>query len=83
MKKVAKATLHFHRPGHDGNQPSDMSGRLPSESWITEDLLLETQKVWSGMYGRVISAGEALEILRSVKSLAEVMWNIVHKRMTP
>jgi len=41
--------------------------------WITDDLLAETQTVWSRAYGRAIGADEAVEILTNVKRLAEVL----------
>lgn len=60
-----------------------MPGRLPTDAWMTEELILDTQKVWSGIYGRVLSAEEALDILRNVKGLAEVLWDITRKKATP
>jgi hypothetical protein len=84
MKKVAKATLHFPGPGHDRSQPAVASGRLPSETWITDEFLAETQRHWSEAYGRLLSADEALEILRNVKGVADVLWDIImRKRMAP
>ena len=44
-----------------------------SAEWITDELLEHTRKVWSKMYGRVISPDEAVEILMNVKKLAEVL----------
>ena len=41
--------------------------------WITEDLLRETQEVWSGIYGYRISPADAVEILTNVKNLAECL----------
>ena len=43
-----------------------------SAQWITDELLEQTRNVWSKMYGRIISANEAVEILMNVKRLAEV-----------
>ena len=44
-----------------------------SLAWVTDELLARTREVWSKAYGRVVSAEEAVEILRNVKSLAEVL----------
>lgn len=44
-----------------------------SAQWISEELLLETRKLWSKAYKRVISIDEALEILMNVKQVAEVL----------
>ena len=41
--------------------------------WISEELLTETQRVWSEAYGREIAADEAIEILVNVRRLAEVL----------
>ena len=42
-------------------------------AWITDELIIETQRVWSPVYGRVISTDEATEILMNVKRFAEVL----------
>jgi hypothetical protein len=44
-----------------------------STQWISEELLLETRKLWSKAYKRVISIDEAIEILMNVKQVAEVL----------
>ncbi len=44
-----------------------------STQWISEELLLETRKLWSKAYKRVISNEEAVEILMNVKLAAEVL----------
>ena len=55
-------------------------GQRPlSAEWITEDLLAHTRKVWSKIYGRVISSNEAVEILMNVKRLAEVLMEAEQK----
>jgi hypothetical protein len=41
--------------------------------WISEELLIETRKLWSKAYRRVISNEEAIEILMNVKRVAEVL----------
>jgi hypothetical protein len=47
-----------------------------SAEWISEELLLETRKLWSKAYNRVISIDEAIEILMNVKRVAEVLVSI-------
>ena len=47
-----------------------------SAEWISEELLLETRKLWSRAYKRVISIDEAIEILMNVKRVAEVLVRI-------
>ena len=44
-----------------------------SLAWISNELLLETQSVWSEAYGKPISEDDAIEILQNVKRLAEVL----------
>jgi hypothetical protein len=41
--------------------------------WMSDELIADTRRVWSSAYGRVISADEALEILRNVRRFAEVL----------
>jgi len=57
--------------------PSEQTGRVPkrplSQAWITDELIAETRRTWSPIYGRVISDDEAVEILVNVKRLAEVL----------
>ncbi len=47
--------------------------------WITDELLIETHRVWSKAYGRAISRDEAIEILDNVKRLAEALREIPPK----
>jgi hypothetical protein len=42
-------------------------------SWISDDLLAKTRRVWSRAYGRLISEEEAVEILMNVKRMAETL----------
>lgn len=57
--------------------PPEQTGRVPkrplSQAWITEELIVETRRTWSPIYGRVISDDEAIEILVNVKRLAELL----------
>jgi len=41
--------------------------------WLTEERIAEARRVWSRAYGRVISEGEAVEILTNVRRLAAVL----------
>jgi len=44
-----------------------------SQAWITEDLIADTRRTWSPVYGREISDEEAIEMLTNVKQLVEVL----------
>lgn len=57
-------------PYEQGNGATD---RPLSVAWMSEELIAKTRRVWSPLYGRVISADEAVEILSNVKRLAEVL----------
>ena len=60
----------------ENGQPVRVPGEVPdrplSLAWMTDDLIAETQRVWSPQYGRELSTDEAVEILRNVKRFAEV-----------
>ena len=58
----------------------DLPARPLSLAWITDELLGETQRVWSEVYGRDISADEATEILMNVKRFAQVLLAAKHER---
>jgi len=45
--------------------------------WMTDELLDETVRVWSGIYGRNISQKEAVEILRNMKNFYELVRTIM------
>jgi hypothetical protein len=49
------------------------SARPLSLGWITDELVEDTRRVWSPVYGRVLSDEEAVEILTNVKRFAEVI----------
>jgi hypothetical protein len=42
--------------------------------WMSSELLEKTQKVWSKVYGRSITQFEAVQILRNVKRMAELVY---------
>lgn len=54
-------------------QPAAASDLRRFHPWITGELLVETQRVWSEAYGREVSADEAVEILSNVKRLAAAL----------
>jgi hypothetical protein len=45
----------------------------PAMHWMTAELVDETIRVWSPVYGRQIDKSEAVEILRNVKALFELI----------
>ena len=53
-----------------------------SMTWMTEELITNTRRVWSAAYGRVISVEEAVEILANVKRLAEVLLHAKREKET-
>jgi hypothetical protein len=44
-----------------------------SLAWISDELIAETQRLWSARYEREISPEEAVEILQNVKLFAEML----------
>jgi len=44
-----------------------------SLAWVSDELITETQRLWSERYGREISVEEAIEILHNVKRFAEML----------
>lgn len=55
------------------------AGKPLSTSWITDELIADTRKVWSKVYGRLLEPNEAVEILMNVRRLAEVVLEIRRK----
>jgi len=43
-------------------------------SWMSKELVEKTRAVWSKVYGRSVSEFEAVQILRNVKRLAELVY---------
>ena len=69
-------TIGWDGPGNHNKpgEPQIPGKKSPlSTQWISEELLLETRKLWSKAYKRVISNEEAIEILMNVKRVAEVL----------
>lgn len=44
-----------------------------SLAWVSDELIAETQRLWSARYERDISVEEAIEILQNVKRFAEML----------
>lgn len=44
-----------------------------SLAWVSDELIAETQRLWSARYGREVSMDEAIEILSNVKRFAEML----------
>jgi hypothetical protein len=63
--------------------PGSAADRPLSQAWISDALLEDTRRVWSKIYGRVISAEEAVEILVNVKRFAELLVEIKRERCDP
>ncbi len=59
--------------GHHGPEPGSVDVRPLSTQWLSDERIAEARRVWSKAYGRVISEGEAIEILTNVRRLAEVL----------
>lgn len=57
------------------------AGRRPlSLAWISDELLQQTRRVWSPLYGRDLSDDEAIEILLNVRPFAEVLLKSARER---
>lgn len=44
-----------------------------SLAWVSDELIVETQQLWSARYERDISVEEAIGILQNVKRFAEML----------
>lgn len=60
--------------------PVETAIRPFSQAWITDALVEKTRRVWSKVYGRVVSAEEAVEIMVNVKRFAELLVEIKRGR---
>lgn len=67
--------------------PVPVFGAVPdrplSLAWMTDELIAETQRVWSPQYGRELSPDEAVEILRNVKRFADVAMSGLRESRKP
>jgi len=59
--------------GHHGPEPGLVAVRSLATHQLTEERIAEARRVWSKVYGRVISTEEAIEFLQNVRRLAEVL----------
>jgi hypothetical protein len=57
---------HVRRTNEAPDRPLSMA-------WISDELLAQTQRVWSKAFGRPVDVEEAVEILTNVKHLAEAL----------
>ncbi|MCX7424664.1 MAG: hypothetical protein NTW96_03405 [Planctomycetia bacterium] len=69
--------------GHNGPEPGPVGVRPLSTPWLSDERIAEARRVWSKAYGRVISVDEAMEILRNVRRLAEVLLRAEEEGKTP
>ena len=58
------------------NQSGDCRGDALYRSWMTDELVDDTQRIWSPIYGRDVSKEEAMEMLTNVKRFAETLLKI-------
>lgn len=49
----------------------------PSPKWMSEELISDTQQVWSKVYGRQINREEAINILHNTANVATVFRRII------
>ena len=73
MDANSQSGSSFPVNGTPDQQPAPTSECLQFHPWITQELLIETQRVWSKAYQREISVNEAVEILSNVRRLADVL----------
>jgi hypothetical protein len=66
--------------GHPVCVPGEVPDRPLSLAWMTDELIAETQRVWSPHYGRELTKDEAVEILQNVKRFAEIAVVRLRKR---
>ncbi len=60
----------------------DRCGDALYRSWMTDELVDETRRIWSPIYGRDVSKEEAMEMLTNVKRFAETLLK-VQRSMNP
>lgn len=64
----------FSSPDEPGLCDPQVPVRRPlSLAWVSDELIAETQRLWSAQYERNISVEEAIEILQNVKRFAEML----------
>ena len=63
----------FSSPDEPGLSVPIPIRRPLSLAWVSDELIAETQRLWSARYGREIAMDEAIEILVNVRRLAEML----------
>jgi hypothetical protein len=80
MANPAESTGFPRRPEVQGErEPVEAGGRPVALAWITDELIEKHRRVWSRMYGRVITEAEAIEIIMNIKRFAEAIMFAVSK----
>lgn len=69
--------------GHHGREPGSVAQRPLATLWLSDERIAEARRVWSKVYGRVISEDEAIEILMNVRRLAEVLLRAEEEKEEP
>lgn len=80
MANPAESTGFPRPPEVQGQgEPAVTGGRPVALAWITDELIEKHRRVWSRMYGRVISEAEAIEIIMNIKRFGEAILFAVSK----
>jgi len=66
-----------------GQGEAAAGGRPLALAWVTDELIDEHQRVWSRMYGRVITKEEAVEIIMNIKRFAEAVLDATEQEGLP
>ena len=69
--------------GHHVREPGPVAERPLSTQWLSEERIAEARRVWSKVYGRVLSDDEAIEILMNVRRLADVLLRAEEEKRKP
>ena len=59
--------------GHEEDGDPAGNGPQARPAWMSQQLIEETRRVWSGVYRRIVPESEAVEILASVRRFAEAV----------
>lgn len=60
-------------PIEPGQEEESVPERPLSLSWISDEMINDTQRLWSKRYGRELSTDESVEILQNIKRFAEML----------
>jgi len=78
------ASTGFPRPPEvQGHGEAAAGGRPLALAWITDELIDEHRRVWSGLYRRVITEEEAVEIIMNIKRFAEAVLDATAREGRP